>query len=127
VGVGEGFNDTLDCRGACYTTCKERPFVVYFNTNPVMDRNTRVLMVQGTEVEVGIGYEVTDADGEVERVKLDYGDGQQDIFRASNIVNHRYVCARTQCLFTATLSATDDEGLELAETSLNKIQIVVSN
>lgn len=125
VGSGEAEKRVLDCERSCYPACLSRPQVVFFNTDPVMDSNNRILEIRGPEFPVSFGYEITDPDGIPNIIIIDFGDGQsQSLTEPKGIIDHSYSCSLSNgCIFTASLSVADMDGLSLPESGLNRVII----
>jgi hypothetical protein len=125
VGNNDPEERVLDCRGQCYASCQNRPIVVYFNSDPVLDMASRQLKIQGSTVEVSFGFEIIDQDSQIGKITLDYGDGE--IFVAKNnqeIVRHTYTCQQDSCEYLAKIEAVDSEGLTLLQPRLQMIKII---
>ena len=125
VGTGPAETRVLDCRDGCYPACLDRPIVVYLNTDPEMNDETRTAEVLGQETVVSFGFEIMDADSEIKEITLNFGDGE--VYQAQNnqeVVEHTYRCTRTECLYQVTLSAQDTQGLNLPPTRLNSLTII---
>jgi hypothetical protein len=128
VGSGEQLSGEklLTCSKSCYESCSLRPVVIYFNSDPVMDPRNRTAVVYGDSELVQLGYQIEDFDSEVAQVSIDFGDGEvSDGLGATGIVSHEYNCQLSECRYTATLSAVDNAGLDLAETALTSLTIIM--
>lgn len=123
VGSGEQETRVLDCPEVCYPACLERPVVVYFNTQPVMDLNKRVIEAYGTQLEVRFGYQVEDFDGAIVRVSLDTGDGELLEGEVQDMLVHTYRCDTGVCEFEARLRVVDSDKLTLSESPLNTVRV----
>jgi hypothetical protein len=126
--VGEGMAETraVDCPGACYSHCGQRPVLVFFNSDPLLDFKTRTLTLYGQTVDVTFGYEMVDADNAINEVVIDYGDGEQYVSSADKgLVNHTYQCVSPECVYYATIAATDVLGYTLGESRNARLTVIV--
>lgn len=125
--VGEGDQViTYDCVLNCYQKCNQKPMVLRFNTNPLMNLTSRTLMLPRQDQSVEFGFDVND-DTPIEGIEIDYGDGTKDVglkALTQNLV-HTYNCQRSRCDYVVRLNATDVGGNELVESSLNTILVTV--
>jgi hypothetical protein len=131
LGVNVG-NKAIDCPGRCVSICKSRPVVLSFAVDPQMtpERVTTLARVGNQPLQATFTYVVSDPDGSVTSVLLDFGDGQSQKFTDSqtvtqNVAAHNYACPGTQlhCSFTATLTVTDNEGYVSPDTPGAKILV----
>jgi hypothetical protein len=115
-----------DCVTSCYQSCNQRPVILFFNSDPRMNKD-RVVSIQGRRAIVEFGFEVADFDGGVEATQLDFGDGEvtSTLPAKESLISHEYMCLMTQCVFEAVLSANDNHGSDMAEGQTNRILIVM--
>jgi hypothetical protein len=126
VGVGTPEERVLDCRGQCYEVCRERPIIVYFNSDPLMNTVSRSVVITGSEVVVTFGFEVADTDSQIALVVLNFGDGEKYTAKSTKeTAEHTYRCAQGTCRFEAKIEATDSEGLKLADSRLSEITVIL--
>lgn len=125
VGEGDLETQTSDCMGACFPVCGQRPVLTFFNTDPLVDQETRVLELFGKEVEVSFGFEVSDADNRIKKVRVVFGDGQvYESAEPGGLANHKYRCLEDVCQYRAFIEAEDEVGYKLAETRYREVMIV---
>lgn len=124
VGKGEAQDKVTDCVGACYPVCLNRPQLVFFNTDPILDAQTREVWIDGVQVEVRFGYEVTDVDGPISQLVIDFGNGVQvPLPNTQGVTAQEYRCDQPECVYQARLTVVDSDGLLLPETRLATIVI----
>jgi hypothetical protein len=118
---------TLDCPKNCHQTCNQLPVVVFFNTSPLMDAKSRVLLLNSRKSSVDFGFEITDFDGNVEQSSIDFGDGtvSGEFGAKASPVSHEYSCDTSRCVYRAVLSAVDSEGNNLENSHYNQIQVIL--
>lgn len=126
VGVGEVVkNQILSCHDSCFATCLERPSILIFSTEPEMNSSTRELVVRRGEGVI-FSYSVQDVDSEGVRVTIDFGDGQNATSTNQNDqFSHNYVCSQGECVYSATLSVVDVEGLENSRSRIGESTVRV--
>jgi hypothetical protein len=108
--VGEGAKEprATDCSAICYSHCGQRPVLIFFNTDPVLDYKSRTLTLYGSEVMVSFGYELIDADSALEKVMIDFGDGESyETSVQKGLVQHTYRCDQPECVYVARINAID--------------------
>ncbi len=112
VGSGAGVDQgVLDCPGNCFAVCQSRPAVTAFSSDPAPGEN-RVLYLSRAKAEATFFWKVQDVDGGINRVVVNFGDGQkEESSLESNGLVHRYNCSGN-CAFTVTITAVDNDGLE---------------
>lgn len=115
----------LDCPTNCNSQCLSKPTVAVFNTDPAPEAN-RVLYLRGGQRKVTFYWKIQDADGQIKRVVIDFGDGNVEEFESDNHgTPHDYVCS-SNCRFQASIKAYDNDGLENTDAALaSKITVVV--
>jgi hypothetical protein len=126
--MGEGQQEprATDCPSICYTHCGQRPVLIFFNTDPVLDYRSRTLTVFGPEVLVSFGYEVIDADSALTSVVIDFGDGEtHETGMSKGLVQHTYRCGERECLFEARIRATDVTGYTMGDSRSETVMIVM--
>ncbi len=120
----------LDCPGRCFARCKSRPVVLSFRSDPPMDTSSRTLVLspdtQGQNL-VTFAYVVSDPDGKVTNVAIDFGDGQSQAFTATEArVEHTYSCnSPGSCRYEATVSVMDNEGNASPQGAGDKITVAL--
>lgn len=124
VGAGAAPDGVSDCAGGCYQQCLDKPLLVLFATDPLMNAATRTVDIRGARASVGFSYAIDDPDGKIVKTKIDFGDGDafEDTQERSSAI-HEYVCNQTACNFVATLTAVDNDNLPLAESRLSQITV----
>ncbi len=125
VGQGEVLTGTLNCPGMCYAQCQDRPAVLFFNTQPILDQAKREVRVPRSDPNVFFGYEIQDADSAEVRVMIDFGDGSEFSGSSKAQLSHTYNCSRQLCRYLVKLSAIDFEGNSLVDGERNYLHVVV--
>jgi len=128
MGIGSGYQvRTNDCTNACFQQCSQKPLILYFNSDPLMDQMTREVHIQAVSTKVLFGFEVVDYDDAVTQVQIDFGDQQTSDVVASKetAVTHTYLCQRQRCVYEARLRARDTYGNELADSTIQTIRVVM--
>jgi hypothetical protein len=127
--VGEGNLEPLatDCPNSCFSTCVKRPTVLFFNTDPRLDSQTRRLEIRERDAQVTFGFEIVAGDRPVRVTRIEYGDGTgQQLSSLNEAVSHYYRCESSYCEFVATLVAEDTAGVGLAASRFGSITIVLN-
>lgn len=126
IGQGEQINGLQGCEINCYTSCRKRPLVLSFTSNPFFDVSDRSVQIRSGE-SVDFGYLLDPGAIDDVTITLDYGDGESETLTETNgQVAHTYTCLADACQYQARLSVVDAEGVESADTSVTKILIRVS-
>ena len=125
IGVGSKITGLVDCEKNCYSSCANRPIILSFNSNPLLDPRKRSLSISSGET-VEFTY-VADA-GKATTVAgvLDFGDGKK--LPVTGLVgqsSHTYSCTRSSCEYVAKLTLEDNWGISSADTSTSKIKVIV--
>jgi hypothetical protein len=125
-GVGDVYIQVNDCPKTCYASCKARPVVLSFGTDPFAEGSPRMLTVKNGEA-VNFNYVVAAASTPRVLVNLTFGDGQnQEIQSLTGEATHTYNCPTGSCRYTASLTVRDANGGVAAQTPLTQIQVVVT-
>ncbi len=126
--VGSGYQvHTGDCTTTCYQQCHKRPLVLFFNTDPLLNTSNRIVQLHGAKATVAFGFEVADYDDEVKEVVIDFGDKtvSDSLSAKEKKITHDYTCFSSRCVYTAQLLAQDSQGNSLADSAIQKIQVVM--
>lgn len=139
VGVGEQIGSATDCPKTCYQSCAYRPVVLSLVTQPFFDPKLRVLSVaEGESVEFSYVLDVIKTKGATGT--LDFGDGEQvPLSIPRGQATHTYSCSNSaggsgaamtgssqgRCQFTAQILLQDGAGVEIADTPVRSVRIVV--
>lgn len=127
IGEGNSFSRAVnDCQDSCYTQCLRRPNLLFFETDPALDAQTRavVLSKQNTFVLFNYTFETNEAD--LQTVTLDFGDGTQETFSSPiGKATKTYDCQAEECRFTARISAVDTRGVPSPDLRINQLEIIV--
>lgn len=117
---------TNDCQKDCYQNCNQLPMVLFFNTDPSMNNQTRILSVKAP-AEITFGYEISNVDDDFSQVKIDYGDGVVDdtVSNKEEALVHTYDCRRSTCTYLVKLSAQDEHGGLLVDSPLSQMKLVI--
>jgi hypothetical protein len=125
VGVGNqapGF--TLDCSNNCYSSCNSRPVVLFFNSDPPQDINTRAVTIRGNNQLVVFSHSVQSFNNLGVEVLIDFGDGESaQTTNLTDQLSHIYSCNQSLCVYQATLTLKDSQGLIGVENRLSSIVI----
>lgn len=124
VGVGEVHSSGVtDCGATCYQSCRQRPILLSFQTDPPVDYEQRRLPIPATSGLVLFNFVFDDRESPMETVTLDFGDGttQQITGKRNGQFSKEYTCPSGSCRFTAILRGVDQRGIESAETRLGTI------
>lgn len=128
VGVGDVYKGATDCPSDCFSRCDQRPMLLFFNTQPVLDFNNRLLTVVGHQVEVTFGWEITDADSLVQKVTVEFGDGEKYETQAmKGITSHVFNCNQNKCEYIAEIKAVDQQGYTMSQTKISQVKISLKN
>lgn len=126
--VGNGLQTSLvnDCPRTCFSQCLSRPVILSFNSQPFYDLETRIISVTSGE-SVTFNYVTDPGAGQTGQVKLDFGDGTQDVSsEATGSLTHTYTCAEASCEYSVQLTVRDDRGTESAATPVSRLIVNVS-
>lgn len=128
VGEGELQPGVIDCPASCYQICLDRPVVTLFNTEPLMDTNTRTLHLASDESEVQFGYRIQPMGEGLNWARLDAGDGMvYPLDSESGVVLHRYGCGLPRCEYVARLEAENTLGIGLGDSRVREVRVVISD
>lgn len=126
VGQGEQLSGVTDCPRTCFTTCRARPVVLSFVTQPFYDQATRTLEVKTSE-QVEFAFVTSAGASPLVTVTVDFGDGQnQQLNTLTGSASHTYSCTRASCEYQAKISVVDGDGIEAVGTPLTMIKIKVT-
>lgn len=115
-----------DCPNECFRSCRQRPLILGFRTDPPIELTSRVVELRGSSPEVLFSYVVQDLDDKIQQVTIDFGDGSaKSSSKDADSIQHRYVCSSPPCQFTATLRATDSMGNESVASGISRIEVMV--
>ena len=127
-----------DCPGNCFASCLRYPQVTSFYLERSDEGEGEVVVGSGSQVR--FYYDVTDIDGVLTDVRLDFGDGSREAalieansadpdVRPRSLVSgsgeHRYKCSFEYCEFWAKVGAVDNDGLSNLDLTENRIRIIV--
>lgn len=118
----------LDCPSGCFSTCKQRPLILSFRSEPQVKPDTRAVHIKKGQAVVTFSVIATNPGNTqgVSRVELDYGDGMRDTFTKEQIsVSHTYTCATFSCTYTAKVVAYDVDGLSSPDVRTSAMTVVV--
>jgi hypothetical protein len=125
--VGEGDVRSLgviDCPTSCFPICQKVPYIELFASDPPSTLDTHELALSSSTADVVFNYGVSSANGKIESVTIDYGDGEvQTSTVAQGIFTHTYTC-NGPCKYTASLKVQDASGKTSVESMNSKIYIV---
>lgn len=124
---GDGYQVwTADCPNRCYQTCIQYPVVTFFNTLPQMDPRSRNVVIYQSSPVVEFGFMV-ESDMALSAVQIDFGDGvkSEPLPLKTPSVAHAYECLEAQCVYEARLMAAPGSSVELVESALNQVSVVV--
>lgn len=126
-GVGKLFSTVTDCPRSCYGSCESRPVVLAFNTQPFLDLKERVVSIESGE-SVDFSFVVDAGSSHAVSVKIDYGDGQKDVFSTlKQRVTHLYTCSRDECTYRVRLTVEDERGITAAELPVMSLVVKVKS
>lgn len=128
--VPDGFptsTEVNDCRGSCYSVCKDRPVLLSFRSEPAFSIGSRVVRIKGTQASVTFTYVATQPGQKIDHVVMEYGDGGRDeLANESGAVTHTYVCTRGGvCTYVARVTAYDKDGLSSPDLRTSIITVEV--
>ena len=124
-GAGEQFNGSVDCPKTCYNSCLNRPVVLAFNTQPVLELKRRLVSVSSGE-EISFSFVIDANASQSISVKLDYGDGKIDTFDTDQqTTTHAYQCAQSECSYQVKLSITDNAGISAVDLPIANMIVLV--
>jgi hypothetical protein len=118
----------LDCPGGCFGSCKQRPLILSFRSEPQLQAATRSVHVKQGQAMVNFSVIAANpgVTGGIKRVELDYGDGVRDTFTKEQIsTSHTYACATFSCSYIARVTAFDADGLNSPDVRTTSITVVV--
>lgn len=125
IGVGDKLDGLPACETTCYSQCVKRPIVLTFTSNPFFDVKTKTTTVSPGET-VDFSYLVDPGDSDTIQVELNYGDGETQMMVEKNAMgSHVYNCELAECTYVAKIRATDQWGIDSADTSVSRITIKV--
>ena len=117
----------LDCPTECFLACNQRPQVLTFRSEPAMKQETRTVELSISEQPISFSYLVTDVDGSIQSVRVDFGDGtSQEMKKDRDVVNHTYACATGNCTYTARVVAIDNATTESYPATISTIKVVLT-
>ncbi len=126
IGQGTALSQAMDCGRDCYVSCQARPVVLRFYADPAPDARTKTIsLTRGSAVSYYYTIDPGDQKS-IQEVVIDFGDGQlQQFTEKEGLVTHTYECAMAQCLYTATVVATDNNGNSSIITPVSTLQVQV--
>lgn len=125
IGEGAAITGTLDCPKACFFSCRARPVILSFTSFPFVDVQSQSVSATAQE-EIRFNYVIDPGKAPLKSVIIDFGDGQSETFtETSGTTAHRYSCNQTECHYSATVVATDEEGISSADTAVGRIKLVI--
>lgn len=139
IQAGGGLNlPATDCPENCFASCLRYPQVTSFYLEQSEDSEGGTVVASGSPVR--FYYDVTDIDGVLTDVRLDYGDGSQEAAlidtespdpkaRPRSLVDgtseHVYQCFLEYCEFWAKVRVVDNDGLSNLDSPESWIRIIV--
>ena len=124
-GVGQQLNNSTDCPKSCYSSCVNRPVVLAFNTQPVLDLQKRLVVIPSGE-SIAFSFVIDSGSTDLVSVKLDYGDGQEDMFYTDKqMTTHTYQCFEQECLRQVKLTVENDLGISAANLPIMDMTVLV--
>lgn len=119
-----------DCRSSCYSSCKSRPLVLSFRSDPQQKVDVRGEQTVNLTADNGVlafAAVVSAPGAALQKVLIDFGDGSNEKFSKNQITTtHTYICTTSAvCTFTAKIIAFDIDGLQSPDLPTNTIKIVV--
>lgn len=124
--VGEGLSSgVVDCPGSCFSSCQQRPVLLSFQSDPRVDAETRATRIQGSSVLVIFSFLFDDSESAIREVTIDFGDGENElVFTAEGRFEKEYRCESAGgCIYTVTIQAEDERGIQSAVTRLSELTI----
>lgn len=125
-GMGEQITGLQDCRDTCFSACVNRPVILSFTTNPVLDMRARqVVISSGGGVEFSYISDGDEADG-IQAV-LDFGDGTQPgaMNGSDGSLSHVYNCFNRPCTYMAKLKLIDKWNIESFASPVSTVTVSV--
>ena len=118
--------DVSDCRSSCYSACQNRPIILSFRSDPPAPFDTRTVRLINGQHQATLAYIVAGSDAPIKSVIIDFGDGAtQRLTEERDSVSHDYVCTQPSCQYTASITATDVNGLESPSLQTSMLNIVL--
>lgn len=118
--------DVSDCRSSCYSACQNRPIILSFRSDPPAPFDTRIVKLTNGQHQATLAYIVAGSDAAIGSVVIDFGDGStQKLAKEQDSVSHDYICTQPSCQYTASITATDVNGLESPRLQTSMLSIVV--
>lgn len=114
-----------DCPRSCFQSCRARPVILSFNTEPVLDfKNRTVNLESGQSLE--FKFVIDPGEGDTLHAMLDYGDGETQTFdQTDNQATHVYECQRRVCEYRVQLSAENSQGITSADLPVTTLGVTV--
>ncbi len=124
-GVGQQFAGSMDCPKSCFSSCVSRPIVLAFNTQPPIDLQRRLVIVAPGEA-ITFSFVVDPGPDNSVSAKLNYGDGQEEVFYGDKqIVNHTYQCSEQECFYKVKLTVENDIGVSAADLPIMSMSVLM--
>ena len=119
-----------DCRNSCYSTCKSRPLVLSFRSDPQQRpdaQGTQTVNLAADNTELAFSAVVSAPGAALQKVVIDFGDGSKEEYTRDQIsATHTYICTTgVVCTFIATIVAYDIDGLQSPNLPTNTVKIMV--
>ncbi len=123
-GVGASAKSGVtDCPLTCFAACVPRPHFIQFSAEPYPN-SSREIEMQGEQLPVTFLYEAQELGGSIDRVRIEYGDGEsQELGTAAGTFLHTYTCA-SQCKYSVRIVAYNTAGNSSLASDLTTLYIV---
>lgn len=125
--LGDGTGQTggvTDCPGRCFSSCTARPYITSFVADPYPDPSNTVRLSR-EQLTVTFSYSADLVGGTIDRVSIDYGDGEtEEVKSPTGVFSHTYRCA-SMCSYTATVTAYSQDGLSSLANTTSTLYIQV--
>lgn len=125
IGTGSVFSAASDCPTECFSSCRPRPSVLKFTSDPNPDLKTRTVTIS-KGAPITFYYVIDPGQMAQATTEIQFGDGQkQDFPEQDNNYTYQYQCAEVECRYTAQIVVSDVTGTTSVPTSISSINIVV--
>lgn len=125
VGSGQAFVQATDCPQQCFSVCLPRPTVLKFTSDPNPDLKSKIV-TSAKGVPITFYYVIDPGQTELASAVLDFGDGHtESLSEKEGNFTYQYKCQETECLYKATVMATDGFGNTSVITPVSTITVVV--
>lgn len=126
-GQGDVFRTGVnDCQEQCFASCLQRPNLILFQTDPLLDPVARTVEVSKSVSTVFFRYAFGQGSHPLQEVKITYGDGTQETAtELSGEFVKQYACEEETCTFRAQIQAVDSGGTPSSLTRIAEVDIVL--